>query len=141
MNKFPYIQNQKKITNFICNRCKKECEFGFELEWRVDWFQGNCEFEKICTGCLKKYQQDKSKKLQDELKQAEQSAKKQRDFWNDMEARVRKNYNLRILTPYQWRINEVLDLYITNRKYHDLKRNKRGGYLDMHKFLAKFFKP
>jgi len=37
-------------------------------------------------------------------------------------------YQVKELTPYQYRINETLDLFITNNKYHDLKNNERGEY-------------
>ncbi len=37
-------------------------------------------------------------------------------------------YTVERLSPYQWRVNERLDLYPTNRKYHDIIKNERGYY-------------
>lgn len=32
------------------------------------------------------------------------------------------------LSPYQFRINDQLDLYPTNKRYHDVIRGTRGDY-------------
>lgn len=37
-------------------------------------------------------------------------------------------YQVKKLTPYQYRINGVLDLYPIHRNYHNIKTNKRGTY-------------
>jgi len=37
-------------------------------------------------------------------------------------------YTVIKLTDYQFRINGILDLYPTHRRWHDLKTNKRGEY-------------
>jgi hypothetical protein len=44
------------------------------------------------------------------------------------------------LTPYQYRINDVLDLYPIHNRYHALKPNKRGGYKSATEFVNNFFK-
>lgn len=44
------------------------------------------------------------------------------------------------ISEYQFRINDVLDIFPSNRKFHDLKNNKRGRYNDFLKFVQKFFK-
>lgn len=33
------------------------------------------------------------------------------------------------LTDYQYRINSRLDIYPRNKRYHDIKTNKRGSYV------------
>lgn len=49
-------------------------------------------------------------------------------------------YKIDRLTPYQWRINDRLDLFPTNRKYHDTFTNERGdwqGALDIVRRILK----
>lgn len=35
------------------------------------------------------------------------------------------------LTPYQYRINDALDIYVTSKKYHNLLLNKRGVFTSL----------
>jgi hypothetical protein len=37
-------------------------------------------------------------------------------------------YDIKKLTDYQYRINDVLDLYPIHNRWHNIKTNKRGGY-------------
>ena len=37
-------------------------------------------------------------------------------------------YEVNRLSDYQFRINGILDLYIVNKKFHNIKTNKRGQY-------------
>ena len=39
-----------------------------------------------------------------------------------------QSYKIRQLTPYQFRIDEKIDLYPTSGKYHDLIKNEWGFY-------------
>lgn len=39
---------------------------------------------------------------------------------------------------YQYRINGKLDIFPTNRNYHDIKNNKRGGYKNLVGFVKNF---
>lgn len=39
-------------------------------------------------------------------------------------------YEMEWLTPYQCRIEGILDLYPTHRKFHNLITNERGGFAD-----------
>ena len=48
-------------------------------------------------------------------------------------------YKVEKKTEYQFRINDVLDLYLIHNRYHDIKRNKRGGYPDAIEFVKRFF--
>ena len=41
-----------------------------------------------------------------------------------------EGFRVEQLTPYQFRIHDVLDLYPTRQRYHDIVRNERGDYLD-----------
>src|SRR5688572_28778161 len=40
-----------------------------------------------------------------------------------------KNFRVEQLTEYQFRIDGALDLYPTHKRYHALKRDKRGHYV------------
>lgn len=48
-------------------------------------------------------------------------------------------YDIISLTPYQFRVNNELDIYPTNKKYHILSSGKRGVYDDLEDFLVKMF--
>jgi hypothetical protein len=45
---------------------------------------------------------------------------------------------IREITPYQFRVNERLDLFPTWGKWHDIKKNERGAYVG--EPVAKFVK-
>ncbi len=55
---------------------------------------------------------------------------------------IEEGFTVKKLTDYQYRVNEVLDIYPTNAKYHDIKRNKRGSFRGQNvcMFVRKFFK-
>ena len=46
----------------------------------------------------------------------------------DILALSEHGYRVRKLTEHQFRVNGRLDLFPTNRRWHDLKTNTRGGY-------------
>ena len=49
-------------------------------------------------------------------------------------------YRVCRLTAFQWRINDRLDLFPTNKKYHDIFANERGdwqGALDICRRILK----
>lgn len=54
--------------------------------------------------------------------------------------KLSKKYSVEKKTEYQYRINEVLDIYPQNQRYHDIKKNKRGDYQNMIKFVNNFFR-
>lgn len=39
-----------------------------------------------------------------------------------------EQWSVEEFTPYHFRINGVLDVFPTNRRYHDLVTNRRGWY-------------
>jgi CRISPR/Cas system-associated endonuclease Cas3-HD len=53
---------------------------------------------------------------------------------------LRKKHQVNTLTPYQYRISEVLDIFVTNKKYHDIRNNRRGTYRDLSQFVEEFFR-
>lgn len=54
--------------------------------------------------------------------------------------RLRENgYKIEIKTPYHFRINDALDIYPQNRRYHDLIGGLRGDYDDIFKLVKWYF--
>lgn len=52
-----------------------------------------------------------------------------------------QGYDIRVVNEagYQFRVNGRLDIYPTNKRWHDLKKNKRGGYESLLDFIPSFF--
>ena len=46
-------------------------------------------------------------------------------------------HKVRQLTPFQYRIDEVIDVYPIHNRYHDLKTGKRGGYKSITEFIKR----
>lgn len=54
----------------------------------------------------------------------------------------RKGYHFKtIKRDKQFRIDGVLDVYTSMRRYHDLKTGERGSYDDLEMFIPEFFDP
>lgn len=51
-----------------------------------------------------------------------------------------EGFEVRRLTEWQFRINGVLDIYPLHHRYHDLKKNRRGGFQHLKEFVKEFFK-
>jgi hypothetical protein len=49
-------------------------------------------------------------------------------FGTEVLPRLRKEHEVRELTPYQFRIDGKLDLYPTGHRWHLLRSGKRGGF-------------
>jgi hypothetical protein len=52
MKEYGYVQSKKHLSNFVCDSCGNFTAEGQVVEWRVDMFQGNCEYTKECSECL-----------------------------------------------------------------------------------------
>jgi hypothetical protein len=50
-----------------------------------------------------------------------------------------QGFSIHEFTPYHFRINEILDVYPVNQRWHDIKANERGSYYDIFDFVKKFF--
>lgn len=137
---YPYIQEKKRLKNIECERCMGEFSEGFKIEWRVSWFQGDCEFETVCEECLSKIEEklEESEKMAARIREACKA--REAKFFQSLRERLEKKYSVHCFTPYQWRINGVVDIYPVGKRFHDIKRNTRGDYLDVFKFLSDFFK-
>lgn len=46
----------------------------------------------------------------------------------EIEALVEAGYTVRKLTEFQYRVNDLYDLYPIHRRWHELKTGKRGNY-------------
>ena len=46
-------------------------------------------------------------------------------------------YKIKLLTPYQFRIEDKVDIYPTSKKYHVLKTGERGNYYKLENFIRK----
>ena len=92
---------------------------GYEIEWRVDWFQGNCEFETICFECLNKRNQKEKKERDDYIKKMESIWDRQNRQRKEQENKVRKiaeELGLEIKEypmTGQWSFGKVLDWWTT----------------------------
>ena len=133
----PYSKERKE--NITCERCGSVGK-GFTLEWRNGWFRGDDEYENVCDKCWEKIANESEIERKKELERSIKHAEQQTKFWDGMKARLEAKYRVQYLTEYQWRINDEVDIYIVNRKYHILKSGKRGDYRDMFDFLRTYFK-
>lgn len=48
---------------------------------------------------------------------------------------LKKDYRIKKLTDYQYRVNDVIDIFPTNQKFHNIVTNKRGQYFDLKRAL------
>jgi hypothetical protein len=134
--KYPYLAEKKKYkTDKLCSECKK-FKPGFTFTWEVSWFRGDDEVINLCDECAAIEMAKESKRQKAQATNDARKAEKEARFWQDMKKRIEEKYTVKYLTEYQWRINGTIDLYVVNRRYHDLKSNKRGSYQDMFSFLA-----
>lgn len=58
----------------------------------------------------------------------------------EIDALTADGFRIERKSEYHFRVNGALDLWPTHNRYHDLKRNKRGGYRSASDFVRKFFK-
>jgi hypothetical protein len=49
-------------------------------------------------------------------------------------------YDVKQLTPYQFRINDEIDLYPIHNRYFKIRYKKWGGYKDAEEFIKKSIK-
>ena len=52
----------------------------------------------------------------------------------------KEGFKIEQKTRYHFRVKDVLDVWPTHNRYHDLKNNKRGGFMDVRSFVKRFFK-
>lgn len=135
---YPYLSSKKKLEEKKqCEKCDKQATW--ELEWQNSWFRGDDEIEWLCDEHMENSIAETEAYHQKQRLRNEQARKREAEFWAKMKSRLEEKYSVKYLTEYQWRINDVVDIYPVNRRYHILETNKRGDYRDMHHFLSKLF--
>lgn len=55
-------------------------------------------------------------------------------------ATAQAGFDVSPVTDYQYRVNDAVDLFPTNRKFHDIKKNQRGEYPADKDKLVEFLK-
>lgn len=126
---YPYIQNKQKIEKGICSVCKIEKPI-LRLEWRVDWFQGNCEFEEICQSCFIKRESEERKQKQVYFKKMEPIWEKQRQKHEGREKIVKNIINelgleLKEYSNGQWAIGNKIDWWTSTGTAIERKSRKQ----------------
>lgn len=51
----------------------------------------------------------------------------------------KEGFHVEQKTPYHFRVNRRLDVWPIHNRWHDTKRNKRGGAKDLAEFIRRFF--
>ena len=46
-------------------------------------------------------------------------------------------YKVIKITSFQFRINDIIDVYPIHNRYHNIKTNTRGGYRDIEEFIKR----
>ena len=110
---------------------------GMNEAIKLDYWECGCGNDGRSCGCSEFW------------KDIREAGKEKHRKWRDETANVidsklikLKNLGFQIknLTPYQIRINNQLDIYWQSQRYHDVKKNKRGNYDNLEKFIQKYFK-
>lgn len=144
---YPNIDGEKKAISGKCLTCGinlSQSNEGTTFNVEYDYMNGNDEDETYCRKHAHERRVEIKQLQKHQGDRIEASKAKHRimqtDHFSKLLARLNNKYEVKKLTEYQWRINGVLDLYPTNRLYHDIKNNKRGNYRDAMGFCEKFFK-
>ena len=70
---------------------------------------------------------DEKKAWKDHAEQMDNMRRRRRDqFWQVIKDFRRMGFEVKEISPFQFRVNESIDIYPSNKKYHDLKKNERG---------------
>lgn len=107
----------------------------------AEWISDFCENHK---GAAKKMVAELRKPLIEEAKkQAERKyryeEKKRAHLMLDLTELQKKGFNwVRLNSNYQIRINNRIDVFPTSKKYHDIKKNKRGEYRTLVGFITNY---
>ena len=128
---YPYIQDRKTISG-ICPVCKENKKI-LQLEWRVDWFQGNCEFENICASCLNKRNQRERSKQEAYEKRMEPVWEKQRQKRDTQEGVVKRmvwdlGLEIQEYDNGQWAIGGLIDWWTTTGTAIERKSRKQHHF-------------
>ena len=59
----------------------------------------------------------------------------------EIEALAELGYNVKKITEYQYRINNIIDLYPIHNRWHNIKTGQRGGAKNLAESIKLNFKP
>ena len=129
---YPYIQDKQVKESGVCSICK-ETKKVFQLEWRVDWFQGNCEFEDICQSCLSKRENEERKKQEAYEARMEPIWERQRENRENREAKLKAmiwqlGFDIQEYDNGQWSIGGLIDWWTTTGTAIERKSRKRHHF-------------
>jgi hypothetical protein len=127
------------------------CDFegtGYTLWYYPTFMNGDAEVE---ASFCESHKQEAKKRLhslrlpliaeqkrQDEREQIYEQ-KKSDELKTALKTLQDKGFEIKDLNNgYQYRINGKLDIFPTNRNYHDIKNNERGGYKNLVGFVNSF---
>lgn len=51
----------------------------------------------------------------------------------------KEGFSIELKSEYCVRINGRLDIWLTHNRYHDIRENKRGGFVEVQTFVRRFF--
>jgi hypothetical protein len=133
-DKYPYIQAETRIEAGTCQVCLKEKPIK-RIEWRVDWFQGNCEFEDICQSCFdKRNNEEKRKRAEYEKKMEPIWQKKIKTAQKRIDTAKKTIEGLGlVLKTYdngQWSISNKLDWWTTTGTAIE-RQSKKRHYINL----------
>lgn len=57
----------------------------------------------------------------------------------EIEALAEQGFEIKRLTEWQYRVNNCLDLYPIHNRWHDIKKNRRGGAKNLAEFTKHYF--
>lgn len=140
---YPNIGSEKVCTSGNCSKCKAKItpqNPGSRLDVQVSYFRGEDEVDNYCKACTevvkawcRKYAHEESERVHKvQMKKAERRQ-------SDVEKLKVLYPDVKEFTEYQLRVNGVLDIYPTNRLWHDIKGKRRGRYNDVVQFCQNFF--
>lgn len=126
---YPYVQDTSKPKQGTCSICKEQ-KIIITLEWRVDYFQGNCEFEDICKPCIRNRNNEERKKREAYFARMEPIWEKQRQKREVKEEKVREivkdmGFDIREYDNGQWCIGGLIDWWTTTGTAIERKSGNR----------------
>jgi len=140
---YPNIDGEKSTTKGKCLECGTILSAknpGKKLNVEYTWMNGDDESETYCNAHAAAFKRklDARDRRYEERLAAEW--KREVELKDSLFNRLAAVHQVQKLTECQWRVNGVLDVYPTNRRYHDIKKNVRGGYDDVLSFCKSYFR-
>ena len=139
---YPNIDGEKECTDGRCLTCNLKLNSqlpGKRFNIEVSYFNGEDEVEIYCLAHAEVRRREIHDMHKNVVDRKVQAQRREDDFLGSLLDRLADQYEVKMLTPWQWRIIGVLDVYPKNRSYHDIRVNKRGGYQDVFRLCRQYF--